>query len=228
VSTADALFIFYVFLFLPYLVLRGVQRLRATAISVPAGPRRHISTLLVHGVLLMLALVTVRADRIPLRFAPADPTRAAALGLMLFVVMWVWLVIRAKLPPSKDAVLRPEQIAPRDPQMWLMWVLTSSSAGIIEEIVYRGVGTVVLAQYVGGMVPAALLSAIAFGVSHATQGKRGMIVTGAFALGAQWLIAATGALGPAMAVHVAYDVAAGWMLAKQNPRRQAPSAAATA
>lgn len=119
-----------------------------------------------------------------------------------------------------------EQLAPHGGTLWLLWILTSCSAGIVEEIVYRGVGTTMLSGYVRGLLPAALISAVAFGLVHATQGRMGMLVTGTFGLLAQGLIYITGALGPAIGVHIIYDVAAGWMLARKYPARERQSSGA--
>jgi membrane protease YdiL (CAAX protease family) len=216
-SPADAFFILYLFVVLPVLALRGVRRIRKHATPVTITPRSKLATLFVHGMMLLLALLLARQDGIVLRFQPTDAAQATMLSALFLLLAAGWLAYRWKRAAPTDSVIPPEQLAPHGGTRWMLWIMTSCSAGIAEEIVYRGVGTTVLSWYVGGIIPASLISAASFGAVHASQGRRAMIVTGTFGLLAQGLIAVTGAVGPAIAVHIIYDVAAGWMLSRKYP-----------
>ena len=79
----------------------------------------------------------------------------------------------------------------------------------------------------GSLYPAAFLSAMAFGVAHAVQGAKSMAITFVVALFFQAIVQLTGTLVIAMAVHAAYDIAAGLML-KRRIVRMAPGEAPAA
>lgn len=58
-----------------------------------------------------------------------------------------WLVYRWKRAAPTDSVIPPEQPAPHGGTRCLLWIMTSCSARVVEEIVYRGIGTTVLSWY---------------------------------------------------------------------------------
>jgi membrane protease YdiL (CAAX protease family) len=82
------------------------------------------------------------------------------------------------------------------------------TAGICEEIVYRGFGI----AYVHWLFPSAgrwvfvVLIAAAFGVAHAYQGARNILVTAILGALLTWITLATGTLVPAIAIHIAVDL----------------------
>src|SRR3954466_442622 len=79
------------------------------------------------------------------------------------------------------------------------WLL-SLTAGVCEEVLYRGFLTWVASAYLGA--PAGIAIAVAaFGVAHAYQGGRGILKTGAVGLVMSLIVVATGWLIPAMVVH---------------------------
>jgi membrane protease YdiL (CAAX protease family) len=225
-APTDVFFILYLFVLLPILAVRTARRIQKGGISVKLTARTRLMTLFVHGWMLLLAILSASAGGMVLQFRPADIGRASIWSALLLIVGGLWLAHRWRSTERTDSLLPGEQLAPHGTTLWTLWILTSCSAGVAEEIVYRGVGTTMLSWYVGGMIPAALISAVSFGLVHATQGRRGMLVTGAFGLLAQGLVAVTGALGPAIAVHILYDVAAGWMLSRKYPMRNRQSSGA--
>ena len=101
-----------------------------------------------------------------------------------------------------------ERMMPRSPGelRWFAWL--SVTAGICEELLYRGY----LIWYLGAwfaVVPAALIASVVFGLGHAYQGPRGIAVTslvGAF-MSAIYLL--TGSLVACSAFHALMDLHTG-------------------
>jgi membrane protease YdiL (CAAX protease family) len=119
-----------------------------------------------------------------------------------------------------------EAILPHNALELRWFVALSLTAGVCEELLYRGFLTWVLGAYVG--VPAALaLVAVGFGLAHAYQGKRGVLKTGAVGLVLGAIVLATGWLGPAMICHALVDLSAGVLgfrvLSEKSPARPAPA-----
>lgn len=91
-----------------------------------------------------------------------------------------------------------------------MFVGVAVTAGVCEEIIYRGFGI----AYVRWLIPGAssvaviLIIGAAFGAAHAYQGPRNIVVTGVLGGLLAWLTIATNSLLPAMAVHAAIDLRA--------------------
>ncbi len=89
------------------------------------------------------------------------------------------------------------------------------SAGIGEEIVYRGFMIAVLRAWLGpGWEGAALavgLPALFFGAAHASQGWRGVIGTAAGALAWGLVVIETGSVWPGVVFHVLWDLLMGWL-----------------
>ncbi|MFN8570973.1 MAG: CPBP family intramembrane glutamic endopeptidase [Gemmatimonadaceae bacterium] len=91
----------------------------------------------------------------------------------------------------------------------LRWFYALSlTAGVCEELLYRGYLPAVLAPWLTWW-GAALLALVAFGLGHAYQGRAGVLkttVAGAFFVG---VVALTGSLVPAMALHALVDIGSG-------------------
>lgn len=86
-----------------------------------------------------------------------------------------------------------------------IWIAAAACAAITEEFCYRGVLTSLL-DGVLGMWPAAVISAVVFGIAHMTQGLRGAVFSAAFGLGMQVLCHVQQGLLAAILVHFAYDM----------------------
>jgi membrane protease YdiL (CAAX protease family) len=94
------------------------------------------------------------------------------------------------------------------------WIAISFLAGIGEEIVWRGVQATLLVRLTGSFVIAALLSSISFGLAHFVQGWKSAAIISVFALGGHSIVWLSGSLYMAMAVHVVYDLTAGFNYAR--------------
>ncbi len=162
---------------------------------------------------------------------------ASALGIDLFptyrprgehLLMGAVLLavaVAALAPRWREQVRRRDRfvhlVAPRTPGERVLWTAVSVSAGVAEELAYRGVFFAILAPIVG--VPGAtLLTALAFAAGHLAQGWQAAPVVFAFAVGFQLLVLASGTLVIAMAVHAVYDLIAGLAIGRLAEREGYP------
>ena len=91
------------------------------------------------------------------------------------------------------------------------FVSLAITAGVCEEILFRGFVCWVLASVLPAFWMAALGQAVLFGLAHAYQGPRGIVTTGAVGVFMAGIVWVSGSLWPAMLVHALMDVHAGDM-----------------
>lgn len=98
-------------------------------------------------------------------------------------------------------------VVPRTHDERTAWIVASITAGITEEMIYRGfvVGYVVDQAGLRDFVTVTVVSSVLFGLAHAYQGVRGVVLTSAIGAGLL-LVAATAGLLVAMLLHVLLDV----------------------
>lgn len=111
------------------------------------------------------------------------------------------------------------ELLPRTPVERLAFVGLSLTAGISEELVFRGFLIGALAEATGSMVVAVVLSSAAFGVVHAYQRAAGAVRAAILGLLLAVPFLATGSVVPSMLGHFVYDVAVGLFLADWLLRR---------
>jgi uncharacterized protein len=95
-----------------------------------------------------------------------------------------------------------------------MWVALSLSAGVGEELVWRGVLPSLLTLVSGSLAVGIALSVASFALAHAIQGLRSVLAIAAIAVAFHALVFISGSLYVAMAVHFVYDVIAGFTYAR--------------
>jgi len=98
---------------------------------------------------------------------------------------------------------------PRDARERAWWIAVSASAGFGEEIAYRGVMYTIVTWAVGDPWVAAVVCALAFAAAHWVQGATNATIVFGIALLMHGIVAITGTLYVAMAIHFVYDVVAG-------------------
>jgi membrane protease YdiL (CAAX protease family) len=147
---------------------------------------------------------------------PASRARLFASGVIvglvaLFVAVQLFTVRRAT--PSERHALRPRLgsytfLLPNTRREYGWFLVLATTAGICEELLYRGYLIWVLQPFLGA-VGAVLASVVLFGAAHAYQGRTGAIkatiagaVMGAIVVGCDWVV-------PAMIVHALIDLSAG-------------------
>jgi len=140
-------------------------------------------------------------------------------GLIAAVVIAGALIIQlvmvrrspGQLEQAREQAGTLAMIAPRTSGEARTWDILSVTAGVCEEILYRGVFMLVIAAQTGPWV-ALLMSSLVFGLGHVYQGPVGILRTGLVGLVLGLLVLLTGSLLPAMLVHAVLDITSGRML----------------
>jgi membrane protease YdiL (CAAX protease family) len=111
--------------------------------------------------------------------------------------------LRTQLDALRDLI-------PRNAHEARLFAAVSVTAGICEEIAYRGFLLAYFAA-VAGLWPAVAVSSLLFGLGHAYQGIRGVLKTSAVGLAMALLFVLTGGLWAPMLVHAVVDLTSGHM-----------------
>jgi membrane protease YdiL (CAAX protease family) len=110
------------------------------------------------------------------------------------------------------------QLLPRSRTERIVFVFVSLTAGICEEVVFRGFLIAALTPVFGSILPAVIASCILFGVLHSYQGFIGGIRAGILGLALAIPFAVTGSLVASMVAHILIDVVAGlWLMPEPDP-----------
>lgn len=137
---------------------------------------------------------------------------AVAAGAVVGLVLQAVLVPRS--PSGREALRRQmadlRDLVPHDAREARLFAALSVTAGICEEIVFRGF---LLAYFESllGLWPAVALSSLVFGLGHAYQGVRGIFKTAGVGLVMALLVVLTGGLWAAILVHAVIDLTSGSM-----------------
>lgn len=116
-----------------------------------------------------------------------------------------------------------ESIVPRTPSEYQWFQAVSWTAGVCEELLYRGFLTWLVAAYAGPAAALVIVS-VAFGLGHAYQGPKGVVKVSILGLVFGGIVLVSGWLVPAMLIHTMIDLAggtAGFALLGQGERRLA-------
>src|SRR5947208_2189146 len=94
-------------------------------------------------------------------------------------------------------------LLPRSAAERRMFALLALTAGVCEEVLYRGFGLAALRWAAPGLGHPALIAitAAAFGLAHLYQGPPGVVMTGLVGAYLAWIAIATGSLVPVMVLH---------------------------
>lgn len=102
-------------------------------------------------------------------------------------------------------------LAPRSPGEFRVFSLVAVTAGICEEILYRGVLMAVLVPAIG-LWPTVGLTSVIFGLGHIYQGLKGIVKTTLVGLVMALLTVFSGSLWVAILLHVVVDLTSGRMM----------------
>jgi membrane protease YdiL (CAAX protease family) len=137
-------------------------------------------------------------------------TWTVGLTLAALILLWGFLLFRKAAGIRESPLLI--QLLPKTGREKVLFVFLSISAGVGEEIAYRGYLIPALTLLLGWDWGAALVSSAVFGLLHAYQGWLGIARTAALgmALAASFIL--SGVLWPAILAHAILDVIAGLVL----------------
>jgi uncharacterized protein len=134
-------------------------------------------------------------------------TLALSVGWIAALVLTVQLIKQGLFrAPLTRLYSRYEQLMPTNRSEFAASWLTSLSAGIGEEIVYRGF-LMWLAVSLTGVPAGLLLTSLLFGAAHGYQSRVGMIVATVAALLLGGVYLASGSLFLVILMHATYDIA---------------------
>jgi uncharacterized protein len=123
-----------------------------------------------------------------------------------------YLLGLAKGAQAGEAKRLADMLAPRSALGLVIWVFLSTTAGFVEEIIFRGYLQRQIAAFSGNVYVGLVTSALIFGAGHGYEGTRRMIliaVYGAmFGVLAQW----RKSLRPGMMAHAWHDAFQGFIL----------------
>lgn len=149
-----------------------------------------------------------------------EATNTTALFSSLLLIIFAALVIRLlakKIQHSerfrhgyigKDDYLR--EMLPRTRSERNAFYLLSVSAGVCEELIYRGFVFAYLLHYMT-MPSVVVLSSLLFGLAHSYQGLKGIPLTATIGLLLALLYLYTGSLWASMVLHAAIDIGSGYL-----------------
>lgn len=137
-----------------------------------------------------------------------------SLGLVVagLVIVAFFRQVGLLLGWREQPVLR--RLLPRGPDERAAFGLVSLSAGVGEEIIFRGYALGTLLPVLGTGWAVAVTS-VAFGVLHAYQGPLGIVRTGAMGAVLAWGFLASGSLWPPVVAHTLLDLVMGLLLGER-------------
>ena len=232
-NTIDLIFVVLVFVVGPsldHLVLW--PRMQQNLTSGEAGARTRVYWVIMAGLGVPTILIAGRWIMLArpwsaLWLLPPRGWRLVAgmLGVLAVAALWHWQARKlARLSADRRAALRARSahlltLAPRTSGEYGWWLCVSITAGVCEELLYRGFLVWALQAWVGLWLAAALSVAV-FGAVHAYQGKDMVrpAVVGALLQGFALL---TGSILPNIVVHAMLDVATSGYILVREPARGA-------
>jgi len=149
----------------------------------------------------------------------ADGWPWAAIGVGVFAILAqvIYLAIVSrnadKLAEIKKQIGDLASLAPQTPREDRLFDMVSITAGVCEEILYRGLLLATLVSLVGTW-PAVAITSLIFGIGHAYQGYSGIAKTGLVGLVLALFTVFSGSLYIAMVLHAVIDLTSGRIMGR--------------
>src|SRR5436190_12387291 len=128
-----------------------------------------------------------------------------------FLLVWFGaarLLHRVLGPDSARSI---NNLLPQTSVEIILWIAVSISAGICEEIVFRGYFQKQLAAFTNSMTAAVLLQGFIFGAGHSYQGLKQVFIISLLGMLYGWFAAWRRSLRPNMMAHAWTDIWSGWL-----------------
>lgn len=147
--------------------------------------------------------------------APTYGALGISVGLALMIVI---LVVQWRRPENRDSAFdrvrerlkHVEALLPHTPGERKLFSVLAITAGICEELLFRGFMIWYLQHWMG-LIQAALLSSLLFGIGHAYQGLRGILTTGLVGAFMAAVYLFSGSIYLCMLIHALMDLYAGFV-----------------
>jgi membrane protease YdiL (CAAX protease family) len=188
----------------PLVAVVNARHSQGAALEALGRTALYVQLLVIQLILSALGALATYGMDLPIAWRARVDARtlaASAALLTLAVLFSLGLRERRKSRPELSKLL-----APHTPAEWALWSVGMVATAVVEEFAYRGVLFALAAQFFDSWIVPAGLSALVFGLTHAAQGWRGVMLSGVFGLGFQLLVLWSGGLLLAIAVHLIYDV----------------------
>ena len=230
---------FYLAALLPFGAWRRMARASRQPEGAPPDPGRPTTARLYKSVIVSHWLVAgavvfvfwrigIPLGALGLSTPHAGPLAAAGFVLVVGWLIWIRYQARALADPVKVAHLKARfhrfsLLIPSTPAEGRAWIFVSITAGVCEELLYRGF----VGFYLGRWMPlwtVAVVGSLVFGIAHLYQGPKNAVRTALIGALHWALYLATGSILPGMILHAAIDIQGGRVLRRvfANP---APAAA---
>lgn len=203
--------------------IRGARRYRVLMRRIDRHPELRARFYITGMLGQWLMLVPLGVIAIGLRWtpqmlglqAPTNTLLAAVFALILLLAMYGQVLYIRRVAGSTEgrAQLRqgmsgPMHMLPRTARERSLWIPLSLTAGLCEELLYRGFLPAYLVYIFPG-VPlwlAIVIAAVLFGIGHIYQKLPGVLGTGVMGLAFGFLYYFTGSLFLPMIVHALFDI----------------------
>lgn len=220
-SIPDGVFTAFLLGSLPFLSLAQLPLLQGALVKRMEAYRSSVIMLLVLAtVALVLGALGPGLESMGLvpRFGVQDWIMTGVLGGGLLVFGLVSSAVTTWLRIPETDVLR--ELLPRTGTERATFGLVSLSAGLGEEVVYRGYLIVVLGSLFSDVWWAAAVSSMAFAVLHAYQGTVGIVRSGVLGFVFAAAFISGGSLWPLIIVHTGVDLVSGLWLGPRMLSRE--------
>jgi len=138
-------------------------------------------------------------------------------GVLVILVQVIYLEIVSrnadKLTEVKNQIGDLANLAPQTPREDRLFDMVSITAGVCEEILYRGLLLATLVSLVGTW-PAVAITSLIFGLGHAYQGISGIAKTGMVGLVLALFTVFSGSLYIAIVLHAVIDLTSGRIMGR--------------
>jgi membrane protease YdiL (CAAX protease family) len=207
------LFLAVICVLLPLGALRQHRRMAAGMLR-PTRTTIYLSAVATHAAFVLMVLAVVRDERLDL-FRPYRLTALHALvGLAALAIGLLPVFERFRIddPFARERVAL---IAPRTPKEYGFFYLISVTAGVAEELTYRGLLFTLLAALTRSWWLAASIAAGVFGIVHLFQGWKSAGMAALMGLRDQIVVGLTGTLFVAIVVHTLHDAITGTVIGRR-------------
>ncbi|GCE19361.1 CPBP family intramembrane glutamic endopeptidase [Dictyobacter kobayashii] len=219
----SSLFTLYIGIVRPLLSRRRYQKFKEAVVNHPTLRTRYYRRILVEPWLWLVVIgIILQLDSAPLSVlglkTPDDWTLTILLiaeVVILLIIVHAVLLYRMKKTqrPAMAAalILKIKELLPHTAQERSLWLFISITAGICEEITFRGfllVYFLAISNFFGLQIPlaeAAFLSSVLFGFAHIYQGWKGVLGTGLLGAIFAYLYISTGSLILPIIIHILID-----------------------
>lgn len=202
-------FLLFVAVVIPVFAINSYRSMRSPQAELPNRIALYINLLLTQMIVGGFAAIAAFGADVPisLNCRLEIGTIGPAIGLVVIALVgaaWVTVTTGQSSPSEPNLA---DLLYPNSTADWSLWGAVMIMAAVVEEYAYRGVLFGLASRVFESWWLGAGASALIFGINHASQGWVGIVASGLFGAGMQWLVFHSNGLLIAMAAHLAFDVA---------------------